>query len=111
MIKDQQGPLLRVSYLPPFGPVDEMVVKESPRNKSSSLHRQSVDESIYQVSGSRSKFLQLIGALTLGQLDVILQLFLEPGKVSSQGSAISDVTLAEAFNLGCVFNRFQIGNR
>lgn len=101
--------------IPPFGPVEEIVVKESPRNKSSSLakgRKQSTSNCPrLRKENSRSKLLQLIRALTLIELNASVQLFLQPREVPRKRSAISDMRLAEAFELGGVLDGLEIGNR
>lgn len=64
--------------VPPFGPVEDIVVKDNPRNKLSSLYKYPN----YELTGGakcmlhlRAEFLKLISSLAFRQLHASFQLF------------------------------------
>jgi hypothetical protein len=57
---------------------------------------------------SPPELLQLVGTLTLRKLDSLVQLLLQPREVSHERRAVSDMTRAEALDLGRVLDGLEI---
>ena len=75
-----------------FGPVELIVVNDSPRKRSCLLNKcipnqLSIANDVLR--NSRSVFLQLVGTLALCQLDALVELLLQPSKVRYECSSIS----------------------
>lgn len=56
----------------------------------------------------RSELLQLVCALAFIELDAVIQLFFEPGKIASQGRAIADVALTETLQFGSILHGLHV---
>jgi len=60
---------------------------------------------------SRSELFQLIGTLTFIDNSLMIELLLQPRKVSYKSSTIADVALPKTFQLRLVLDGFEIGDR
>ena len=78
-----------------FGPVDEMVEKDNPLKRSSSLEMMRTMRLKWLLGHSRSVFFELVGYLTFRQHGAIVQLLFHPGKVSNQSCPVANVRRPE----------------
>ena len=60
---------------------------------------------------SRAELLQLVSTFALRQLHTLVQLLLQPRKVSHERRAVSDVTRPEALDLRCILNSLEVRDR
>lgn len=60
---------------------------------------------------SRSELFQLISTLTFVDDSPVIELLLQPGKVSHKSSTIADVALPKTVQLRLVLDGFEIGDR
>ena len=60
---------------------------------------------------SRAELLQLVSTLALRQLDTLVQLLLQPRKVSHESCAVSDMARAETLDLRSVLDSFEVRDR
>lgn len=93
-------------------PVDEIVEKESPRNRSSCLSRDEISNVSVTINNpyALAELLELESRLVFPQLATLLELPLKPREVADERYAVPDVAVTEALDLDVVLERLEQGD-